>query len=41
LETLIDELRDAAIEAINSAIPAGEANDALIALAVYVTERAA
>lgn len=41
METLIDELRDAAIEAINSAIPAGEANDALIALAVYVTERAA
>ena len=41
MESLIDQLRDASIAAINSAIPAGEAHDALIALAMYVTERAA
>jgi geranylgeranyl pyrophosphate synthase len=41
METLIDELRDVAIAAIKTLIPAGEARDALTSLAVYVTERAA
>jgi geranylgeranyl diphosphate synthase type I len=41
MESLIDELRDASIAAINASIPVGEARDALISLAMYVTERAA
>jgi hypothetical protein len=41
MESLIDELRDVSIAAINASVPAGEARDALISLAVYVTERAA
>ena len=39
-ETLIEQLRDQSVAAINSSIPAGEARDALIALAMYVTARA-
>lgn len=41
MESLIDELRDTSIESINASIPPGEAREALISLAVYVTERSA
>lgn len=39
METLIDDLRHESVEAITESIPAGEARDALTALAMYVTAR--